>query len=410
MAVRKSRLSNKIFSHMKKTILFVAMPDSIHTCRWINQITQQGWEVHLFPSTGGRTFHAEFDGVIAHYGFHTRLLEKKVLINKFTMFVDKLLSYIWCLLADRFYPEYRANQLAKLVSKLRPDIVHSLEFQAAGYLTLRSKEILKDQFPKWIATNWGSDIYLFGRLQKHKGKIKDLLSSCDFYSCECERDLTLAHQFGFRKVSLPVFPNTGGFDLESLKPKRENKTSTRRLIMLKGYQNWAGRSLVALRALERSSDLLSEYEIYIYSASTDVIIAAELFTNKTGIATFIMPLDTPHHKILELHGQARISIGLSISDAISTSLLEAMVMGSFPIQSCTACADEWIEHDTSGMIVPPEDPDIIEMAIRKALSDDDLVDNAAVMNWEVALNRLNGSLLKQKTIDMYDDILQSSKL
>ncbi len=409
MAVRRCWLSNGITEYMKKVILIVAMPESIHAARWVNQITQQGWKIHLFPSLGGRTFHAEFDGVTAHYWLYTRLLKKNIKLSKFTTFIDRALSYIRCAIIDRYYPGYRAKQLAKLVIKLRPDIVHSLEFQASGYLTLSAKEKFGAGFPAWIATNWGSDIYLFGRLQKHREKIKKLLSSCDFYSCECERDVALAREFGFQKVSLPVFPNTGGFDLEKLQSIRQNKTSSRRIIMLKGYQHWAGRSLVALRALERSADLLSDYEIYIYSASPDVNIAAELFTVKTGVVTHIIS-DTTHQKMLELHGQARISIGLSISDAISTSLLEAMVMGSFPIQSCTACADEWIVHGISGMIVPPEDPDIIEMAIRTALSDDDLVDNASVTNWQVALNRLNGSLLKQKTIDMYSNILHASTL
>jgi len=71
--------------------------------------------------------------------------------------------------------------------------------------------------------------------------------------------------------------------------------------------------------------------------------------------------------MLHYYGRARIYIGLSISDAISTSLLEAMVMGAFPIQSCTACADEWIEDGKSGFIVPPEDPHVIAEAIRRAL-------------------------------------------
>jgi hypothetical protein len=31
-------------------ILFVAMPESIHAARWISQITDQGWEVYLFPA------------------------------------------------------------------------------------------------------------------------------------------------------------------------------------------------------------------------------------------------------------------------------------------------------------------------------------------------------------------------
>ena len=44
-------------------------------------------------------------------------------------------------------------------------------------------------------------------------------------------------------------------------------------------------------------------------------------------------------------------------------------MGALPIQSCTACADEWIVDGRSGLIVPPEDVDVIENALRRALTD-----------------------------------------
>ena len=57
--------------------------------------------------------------------------------------------------------------------------------------------------------------------------------------------------------------------------------------------------------------------------------------------------------MLRLHGRARVSIAISIGDGISTALLEAMAMGSFPIQTCTACADEWIIDGKSGFIVQP---------------------------------------------------------
>src|SRR5712692_7747884 len=30
-------------------ILFVAMTDSVHTTRWINQLNALGWDIHLFP-------------------------------------------------------------------------------------------------------------------------------------------------------------------------------------------------------------------------------------------------------------------------------------------------------------------------------------------------------------------------
>ena len=201
-------------------------------------------------------------------------------------------------------------------------------------------------------------------------------------------------------------PNTGGFDLDQVdKLRRQTATADRRIIMLKGYQGWAGRALVGLRALERCADALPTYSIVIYSAAPEVAIAAELFANRTAIATRILPATTPHEEILSLHAQARISIGLSIGDAISTSLLEAIVMGSFPIQSCTACADEWVQHGKSALIVPPEDPDIIENAIRIALADDALVNRASQMNWQTALTRLDRTLLKDAAIQMYRDIM-----
>lgn len=102
-----------------------------------------------------------------------------------------------------------------------------------------------------------------------------------------------------------------------------------------------------------------------------------------------------------MHGQARISVGLSISDAISTALLEAMVMGSFPIQSRTACADEWIEHGRTGMLVPVEDPEQVEEALRIALKDDDLVDSAAAANLDTARRRLDQRIVKSEMLKFY---------
>lgn len=393
---------------MRKTILLVAMPNSIHVVRWIRQLESQNWDVHLFSSTGRAGIHPEMEGVI----FYSPLTLFASKIGKpqpdagAPSFFSKVVDYINRHILDSLVPDRRAKQLLKLIRRIRPNLVHSLEMQAAGYLTLEAKQQFHGTFPPWLVTNWGSDIFLFGRLPEHKTKISEVLANCDFYSCECKRDVKLAWQFGFSGQTMPVFPNTGGFDLAGLAIERNQiQTSARKVILLKGYQNWSGRALVGLRALYRCADILTGYSIAIYSAAPDVIIAAELFADETGIPVQIIPNNTPHQEMLSLHAQARISIGLSISDAISTSFLEAMVMGSFPIQSCTACADEWIEHGVSGMIVPPEDPDIIEMAIRTALSDDELVNKAAEINWQIAQERLDDELLKQKTNDMYSKLI-----
>ena len=396
-------------------ILFVAMSESIHTARWINQIADQRWDIHLFPSHGS-DIHPELRNIT----IHDRLV-RSVNLGKN---VKQGKSLPWPFpgsanLANRVLSRLRRVELApwtigrnqrlqRLIDKLKPDIIHSLEMQHAGYLTLAARERRGGRFPTWIVTNWGSDIFLFGRLSEHVEKIKAVLSACDYYDCECHRDVELARAFGFKGEVLPVLPNTGGFDIERMHQFRQpGPTSARRLIVLKGYQNWAGRALVGLRAIELSAAVLKGYCVAVYAANEDVRIAAELISHATGIPIEIVPLSS-HEDMLRLHGRARVSIGLSIGDAASTSMLEAMVMGSFPIQSCTACADEWIEDGKTGLIVSPEDPEPIAAAISRAVSDDALVDRAAELNAHTARERLDYRLIQPQVIAMYEKVAAQS--
>jgi len=389
-------------------ILFVAMANSIHTARWINQIADQGWDIHLFP-VEDCDIHPELRNLTVH----SFLCHNPSGLNQSVRVVGS-----WPLprgaglarrVLRRFAPSWLDRwRLARTIRRLKPDIVHSLEIQHAGYLTLAARERLGGRFPTWIVTNWGSDIFLFGRLSEHVEKIKTVLSACDYYDCECHRDVELGRAFGFKGEVLPVLPNTGGFDIERMQQFRQSgPTSARRLIVLKGYQGWAGRAQVGLRAIELSTAVLKGYRVAVYLAGEDVRIAAELVSHANGIPIEIVP-HSSHEDMLRLHGRARVSIGLSIGDAASTSMLEAMVMGSFPIQSCTACADEWIVDGETGFIVPPEDPEPIAAAIRRAVSDDALVDRAAELNAQTVRERLDYRLIQPQVVAMYEKVAAKS--
>lgn len=396
-------------------LLIVAMSDSVHLERWLSQISDQGWEIHLFPAIDLGWAGPDLKNVTVHhsiYGWRSSQAPKSQKLRGIPVISDKLSDIIRRYL-DRKMPSYRARQLKLLIKLLKPDIIHSMEIQQAGYLVQNVRENWQGKFPKWIVTNWGSDIYLFGRFKEHKSKIRAVLSDCDFYFSECQRDVCLAKQLNFKGQILPVFPVSGGFDLTCMRRHRQpGPTSKRRLIMLKGYQGWAGRALVGLRALERAKKYLKGYKVVIYLVTSDsgVDLAAKIFSQSTGIPVEIVIAGSlPYAKIIQKHGMARISIGLSISDAISTSMLEAMIMGSFPIQSNTGCANEWLKDGQTGILVPPEDPEIIEKAIIKALTNDKLVDQAAQANWQVTKERLDEKIIKKKMIDFYRQVNNSSE-
>jgi glycosyltransferase involved in cell wall biosynthesis len=371
-------------------ILFVAMAHSIHTARWIRQLRGRGWDLHLFPVERAR-LHPELEDLTIH--------------DAFACDVAALPPSTRVLPAPMGSAEDgtdTAERLAATLRDLRPDVVHSLELLKAGHLVGRALARVGAARPPWIATNWGSEIALLGRLPQYAAPLREVLQGCDFYACECERDVALARAHGLRGESLPVLPVAGGFDLDALHSVRSpGPASGRRLVLLKGYQGWAGRALVGLRGLERAVDCLEGYRIVVHSADADVALAAHLASQDTGIP-FDIAGERPHLEMLALHGRARVSIGLSLGDGISTSLLEAMAMGSFPIQSRSSCAQEWMADGVNALFVHPNDPDEVAAAVRRALTDDGLVDRADELNQRLARERFGASVIGPQAVALYE--------
>lgn len=400
-------------------ILFVAMVHSVHAQRWITQLTDQGWDIHIFPSMDTGQIHPGFRNVTVHHSIYSpqpdihpsvRTRGLKIGFNflpealaRIFRFISRGLRFIH----RKVQPDHRIYALQRVIERVQPDIVHAIEFQHGAYLALEVKQKMGDRFPTWIVTNYGSDLYLFGRLAEHRDRVRKILELCDYYDCECQRDIRIAQDMGLKGKTLPVLPNAGGFDLEHIaRIPRLEPTSSRRQILLKGYQHFAGRALAGIQAIRQCADLLGDYRIVIYSSSPDVRIAAELMALDTGLQLTTLA-HISHDDILSEQGRSRIYLGLSISDAISTSLLEAMVMGAFPIQSNTACADEWIEEGISGITVPPEDVNAIASALRRAITNDELVDQAARINYGTVQQRLDMHQISQDAIRIYDDIYRS---
>lgn len=442
-------------------ILFVGMQSSSHVARWIRLIADQGWDLHVFPvntvepnfDLQGVTIHWPRGGVsradparapqlehkrlamanltdrLARYGriaaahpgrTAQRLRDRVLSYSPLTSLVRLRFHYFnpspadlgdgqsWLRLgeSDAAAPATRGPAvLASVIRGVRPDLIHSMEFQHAGYLVLRARELYGGTFPKWLATNWGSDIFYFGRFEDHRAQIRRLLQAVDFYSCECQRDVEIARQFGYTGPVLPVLPNAGGFDLKRLAALRSPvPPSRRRLIMVKGYEHFAGRALTALRALERCADMLKGYRIVLFSATAEPRRRA-MELKRAGVLDIKIIDWAPHATILAHFAKARLYVGIGISDAISTSLLEAMAFGAFPIQTDTSCCQEWFADGLGGYAVPPDDFDTICDRIRRALQDDELVDRAGALNWETVKARLDNAKLKLQVAAMYRDIV-----
>jgi hypothetical protein len=364
------------------------MLDSIHSARWLKQFNDQKIDFLLFPSSPNRRIHPQLKA----------LLERNTIANyKIVPFGEWFGLPLWIL--DKFTNNFfRGALLRWTIERHKPDILHALELQNAGYVSLRALSKYKSDGLRFIATNWGSDIFWFQRFPKHRAKLEALLKLADAYSAECHRDVALAIELGFTGEALPVIPNAGGFSKADLSlpllPPDKRKT-----IALKGYHGWVGRAKVSLEAVRELAQELGQYQFVVYSANRSVIKLAKQVAKETGLdITAHAKGSLSHQQVLELFAKSKIYVGLSESDGISTSMLEAMAMGAIPVQTSTACCDEWFQD--SGVAVREITVQAVKTAIQQGLVLADDPANAMTNRKTIEL-RANAEDVKKIALTFY---------
>ena len=376
-----------------KKILIVAMADSVHTARWLRQFDDDDIEFVLFPSTPHRRIHP----LISDHGLKT--VKSKITISKWMKRGGLPLGVLDLLLDNRI----RARLLAKLITAFDPDLIHVMETQHSGYLTDRALSAISRK-PKLVLSIWGSDLFWFQRFAKHQQKICSLLKRVDVLLTECQRDEELAKNFGFNGVCIYGVPASGGFDTqEILNFESSISPSKRKIIAVKGYSGFVGLGPAAINAVGKTSDLAHKYRTVVFSASWRTWFVAKIVKLRTGLN---IEVQMKHSRSLEemrdLFSDSRVVIGVSKSDGLPATVKETAFFGAFPIQTDTSCAGEWFQDGISILLVPPDSTDALEAALRTALIDDDLVDSAAKLNFDIAGSLMNRAAVRSKISLLYN--------
>jgi glycosyltransferase involved in cell wall biosynthesis len=365
------------------------MVDSIHVARWIAQFEPSEVEFTLFPSTPNRRVHSLIKDMIAKNGN-----------IKIVPFSGMLSIPLWGL--DLIFSDYvRGLLLRRIVKRDQPDFVHALELQHGGYVASRA---LEDEsiMTQFIATNYGSDIYWFQQFPKHLAKIRKLLARADRYSAECNRDVELAKKYGFTGEAMPVFPNAGGFTEEQLN-RPLTPTAERKVIAIKGYEGWVGRASIAVEALYSLTEELADFKIVFYSCNAKTIHLVKKLKRKTGLnIEWHGKGALSHNQMLDLFASARIYVGISLSDGISTSLLEAMAMGAFPVQTNTACTLDWFKNQISGIALASCGVAELKKALQNSITRTDL-NQASKQNRKKIAERASASRVRSYSKTVYQN-------
>ena len=386
--------SESMKSADRTQVLLIGMLDSIHVARWLSQFKDSSIDFLIFPSKKFRKIHPEL--VIL-----SKCKNFKIFGLPHTERFSGYLDFVRFILPSKIgFKNRRQRVLSKILLSRKFDFVHALELQGAGYLVdSLDVELLRN--PSLIVTNWGSDIYFFKKFPDHEMRIKSLLAKADYYSAECERDYKFARNFNFSGVGLPCIPNAGGFDLVG-SSQELSLPSHRKQILIKGYGGIFGRADLPISILELVAEEFPNYSFHFYSVTEDVQLLLdrlpEKLLSKVRITTVKQRIT--HPEMLREFRKSRIYIGCSESDGVSTSFLEALTTGTYPIQTGTSCANEWVVKGAVASIIELTESSLLS-AIREALTGDSLVDDASRVNFSISKKYLSKEVIALSAQQFY---------
>lgn len=369
---------------------------SVHVIRWIENLKDAQHELFWFDVLGKGKLQT-----INQVHQFTDWKKRKIPYLKGEHFLKKNNPSFYNKIVSNL--EVSANQeLERIIQEIQPDVIHSFEMQSCSYPILKTMN--KYSTIKWMYSCWGSDLYFYQNDAKHLNKIKKVLKRVDFIHTDCHRDYQLAVNLGFAGQNLGIIPGGTGFRIDELNDLKL-PVSQRKIILVKGYQHTFGRALNVVKALSKIQSEIKNYQVVVYGAHKEVID----FINETKLPFKVFDRNAlSHHQILELMGKAIVAIGNSISDGMSNTLLEAIVMGAFPIQSNPGgVSAEIITNNENGFLIEtPNDTVAIANLIVNALKDFELLQSANHKNSILAKEKLDYNYNKIKVMALYSSFLE----
>ncbi|WP_336065850.1 glycosyltransferase [Mesoflavibacter sp. CH_XMU1404-2] len=375
-------------------LLIVSMP-SIHVTRWVSQLEHAGFDVYWF-NVHGTDKNTKLPWVQQKVNWKLKWnYPGRTFFKKRIPVLHKVLQ--------RLFSNDTAVVFESYLKDVQPDVVHSFALYVAATPIVEVME--RHKHTKWVYSSWGSDLFYFKNLPTYLKDIKRVLQRVDYLFTDCKRDYQIAKDLGFRGIFLGVFPGGGGFDFDSYN-QYAKPVSERSVILVKGYQGRSGRAIPVLKALQDISEMLKDYHVVIFGADPDVVDYLKIYEPSYSFKVFVRSAFLPHEDIMKLMGQALLYIGNSNSDGMPNTLLEAICMGAFPIQSNPGGVTEEVVTDkNNGLLIDDcESVTLIAKQLDYAFQHQKLIEQAFIYNQKMIKPEYDIDLIKSKVIEAYKSI------
>jgi glycosyltransferase involved in cell wall biosynthesis len=362
-------------------ICYLSDGANVHDFRFLFSLARRKHEVHLVSF-----FHEELsaslekNGIIVH---HVKLPSMR----------------------SSLYGNYIISPLIfkRMVTKLKPDIVHSGWLQSYGFYSA-----FADYHPI-LSMPWGSDILLWPKRSRVLKEItRFALSRADMITCDCEEvKKEILGLVDFPPERIIVFP--WGIDLKTFNPKVGDGGIRRKLewenksVIIHTRQLWE--SYGARYLIEAITSIVKEVPDarFLFCGTGPLEMQLKETVKNQGLSTYVCFTGyVPNQELAKYLNSADLYVSCSLSDGTSVSLLEAMACGLPVVVTDVPAILEWVAHGKNGLVVPRMNSKMLSRRIIELLRDGAMRKRFSEENLMITRNRADW----ERNLDILEDIYE----
>jgi glycosyltransferase involved in cell wall biosynthesis len=401
-------------------LLFVADGRSPIALNWINHFIDRGDEVHLVS-----TFASKPDPRLASFTFipvaFSELKSSDIAAiagrsSRSVLRVGRMSVRLRTLVRQWLGPitlTAATSHLKSVMTEISPDLVHAMRIPYEGMLAAlavgqAATKNVADSLPyhtPLLISVWGNDFTLHAPatpLMRHYTRLA--LECADALHADCQRDVRLARQWGF-SASKPavVLPGAGGVQSELFFPP-PIPVAEPVVINPRGFRAYVNNAAF-FQAIPKVLSIHPEARFLCTTMEHEP--QAQRWVDELGIRDNVelLPVQT-RPQMAGLFRRSRVAVSPSNHDGTPNTLLEAMACGCLPVAGDLESLREWITPELNGLLVDPNDPEALATAIQRALTQDDLQEQARLINIDLIAERAEHRAVMQRASVFYQVLLE----
>jgi glycosyltransferase involved in cell wall biosynthesis len=266
----------------------------------------------------------------------------------------------------------------------RPDLVHALRIP---YEAMLIAPTMRSRTEPFLVSTWGNDLTLWAANSwAHRQLTRSVLRHADRLHADCERDIALARELGYRGPSV-VAPGSGGIDVGKLLAAGSSRRAREVLrapddapiiFNPRSYRPYVRNDVffAALPAVVRCFP-----DAIAVTIGMEKNTSFQAYASALGVRDRVRFLPAQNREgMADLFCAATVTVSPSTHDGTPNTVLEAMTCGSFPIVGDLPSLREWIEPGVNGLVVDANDPAALSSAMITGLRDNSLRTRASTLN------------------------------